>query len=166
MNWNLAELVRRPRVWAIVVAGIAACGASVAALNQAQPKAVTIDVYKTPTCGCCSKWVDHLKAAGFTVKTTDLDNLDDIKAKYGVPTDLGSCHTAVADGYVIEGHVPAADVSRMLKERPQIAGIAVPAMPAGSPGMEVPSGRVQPYRVIAFEKNGKTSVYNSYNGTR
>jgi len=125
---------------------------------------VTIEVYKTSTCGCCSKWVDHLKASGFSVRTTDLDDLEAVKRKYGVPTDLGSCHTAVASGYVIEGHVPAADVARMLKERPTIAGIAVPSMPAGSPGMEVPGGRVQPYRVMAFEKNGKTSIYAAYGG--
>ena len=82
----------------------------------------------------------------------------------GVPQRLGSCHTAVVGGYVIEGHVPADEVARMLKERPKIAGIAVPTMPAGSPGMEVPSGKVQPYRVLAFEKNGKTSVYATYGG--
>jgi hypothetical protein len=161
MNWRFS---------AVVLLGLAAFGGSAAALHQAQsgkqPQKLTIAVYKTPTCGCCSKWVDHLKAAGFAVTTTDLDNLDSVKTKYGVPADLGSCHTAVADGYVIEGHVPAAEVSRMLKERPRIAGIAVPSMPAGSPGMEVPNGRVQPYHVVAFEKTGKATVYASYNGAQ
>jgi hypothetical protein len=165
MNWNVAMLFRRPCVSMIVaLASVGVCAGPAIAVNAPQPGKVTIEVYKTPTCGCCSKWVDHLKAHGFAVTTTELDNLDAVKATHGVPTDLGSCHTALANGYVIEGHVPAADIARMLKERPKIAGIAVPRMPAGSPGMEVPSGKVQPYRVLAFEKNGNTSVYATYGG--
>lgn len=165
MNWNVAGRFRCPRVSMIVaLVSVGVCTGPAIALHAPQPGKVTIEVYKTPTCGCCSKWVDHLKAHGFAVTTTDLDNLDAVKAKHGVPTDLGSCHTALANGYVIEGHVPAADVARMLNERPKIAGIAVPSMPAGSPGMEVPSGKVQPFRVLAFEKNGKTSVYATYGG--
>lgn len=154
MNRNYAMIL----VSAAVVAGLAV------AVNSQPSEKPVVEVYKTPTCGCCSKWVDHLKANGFTVVTTDLDDLDAVKKKHGVPTDLASCHTAVASGYAIEGHVPAADIARMLKQRPQILGIAVPSMPAGSPGMEVPSGLVQPYRVIAFDKNGKTSVYAMHGG--
>jgi hypothetical protein len=164
---TVATLFTSPKVLKMLVAGIAVTvpvAALVAQTTRPSDKP-TIQVYKTPTCGCCSKWVDHLKAAGYSVTTTDLDDIEAVKTKYGVPTDLGSCHTAVANGYVIEGHVPVADITRMLKEKPKIAGIAVPSMPAGSPGMEVPGGRVQPYRVIAFEKSGgKTSVYATYGG--
>jgi hypothetical protein len=146
-----------------IVFGSAALLSVAAAGVEAQKSASnTIEVYKTPTCGCCSKWVDHLKANGVSVRTTDLDDLDGVKKKYAVPVDLGSCHTAVVSGYVVEGHVPATDVRRLLKERPKIAGIAVPSMPAGSPGMEVPSGKVQPYRVLAFDKKGKTLIYASH----
>ena len=152
--------------YALVLASVGVITAAAAVVRTAQADKVPIQVYKTSTCGCCSKWVDHLKANGFAVVATDVEDIDAVKRKHGVPTDLGSCHTGLANGYVIEGHVPAADVARMLKERPPIAGIAVPSMPAGSPGMEVPSGLVQPYRVIAFDKTGKTSVYASYGGTR
>lgn len=154
MHWNH---------WIGVAVVLAGAGLLAATSVDAQKSARSIvEVYKTPTCGCCSKWVDHLKANGFAVRTTDLDDLDAIKKKHGVPVDLGSCHTAVVGGYVIEGHVPATDVRRLLKQRPRIAGIAVPSMPAGSPGMEVPSGKVQAYRVLAFENDGKTSIYASH----
>ncbi len=99
---------------------------------------------------------------GFTVKVEDTDNLAAVKERYGVPPDLQSCHTAIVDGYIVEGHVPAADVERMLKERPAIAGIAVPGMPIGAPGMEVEGAAPQAYDVIAFDKDGKTEVYASY----
>lgn len=103
-----------------------------------------------------------MQANGFTVKTTDLPDLDDVKERHGVPTDVWSCHTAVVDGYAIEGHVPAADVRRLLKERPRVLGIAVPSMPLGSPGMEVPGRPAQPYRVLTFDKQGKTTVFATY----
>jgi hypothetical protein len=170
MHPSIAAIFTSPRLPLIVLgslAGLAVAGAAalaaVGVAGRPQEK-VAIHVYKTPTCGCCSKWVDHLEANGFAVETTDLEDLGPVKAKYGVPTDLGSCHTAVANGYAIEGHVPAGDIARMLEERPKIAGIAVPSMPAGSPGMEVPSGRVQPYRVIAFDKDGNARVYSSHGG--
>ena len=123
----------------------------------------TIEVFKTPTCGCCRIWVEHLRSNGFTVRTTDLDDLSGIKAKHGVPSKLQSCHTGVVNGYVVEGHVPAADIQRMLKERRKVAGLAVPGMPIGSPGMEVKGVTPQPYDVMAFEKGGKSTVYASYN---
>jgi hypothetical protein len=107
--------------------------------------------------------VDHLKAAGLTVRTTDTETVDELKDKYGVPRQLRSCHTAIVGGYVIEGHVPVADVQRLLKERPAIAGIGVPGMPIGSPGMEVAGMKAQPYDVIAFSKNGSTRVFASHN---
>jgi hypothetical protein len=121
-----------------------------------------IDVYKTPTCGCCSKWVDHMRQEGFEVRTTDMRDLTDFKASHGVPRQLESCHTALVAGYMLEGHVPGADVHRLLKERPAIAGLAVPGMPIGSPGMEIPGSNAQPYDVIAFRNDGSTHVFATH----
>jgi hypothetical protein len=121
-----------------------------------------VEVYKDPTCGCCSQWVEHLKAAGFTVRTTESNDMDAFKDKQGVPARTRSCHTALVGGYVVEGHVPAADVRRMLTEKPAIAGLAVPGMPIGSPGMEVPGMRAQAYNTVAFKKDGSTSVFASH----
>jgi hypothetical protein len=130
-----------------------------AGAGQASP---LVHVYKTPTCGCCSKWVEHLQKHGFTVQTTDMDDVTAIKRKHGVPAGAESCHTALVDGYVVEGHVPAADVQRLLQQRPLVVGLAVPGMPLGSPGMEVPSGKVDPYDVLAFDKRGSTRVFASH----
>jgi hypothetical protein len=121
-----------------------------------------VDVYKSPTCGCCANWVDHLREAGFEVRTTDMRDLTDFKASQSVPRHVESCHTALVDGYVVEGHVPASDIQRLLRERPAITGVAVPGMPIGSPGMEVPGTRGQPYDVIAFDENGHTDVFASH----
>lgn len=129
----------------------------------AQQAASVVQVYKSPTCGCCSKWVDHLRASKFTVRTTDTEDMDAVKARYKVPAALQSCHTAIVGGYVIEGHVPASDVQRLLKEKPAIVGIAVPGMPTGSPGMEVPGQKADAYDVIAFDKTGRTTVFASHN---
>ena len=106
-------------------------GAMLAMGASARDAAPTIQVYKTPTCGCCGKWIDHLRAAGFTVESTDLRDLTALKALNGVPQGLASCHTAMIGGYVVEGHVPASDIERLLKERPKVAGLAVPGMPLG-----------------------------------
>jgi hypothetical protein len=122
------------------------------------PAVKTMQVYKTPTCGCCGKWVDHVKAAGFTPAVHDLSDLAHVKAKAGVPANLQSCHTALVGGYAIEGHVPADVIQQLLREKPAIAGIAVPGMPIGSPGMEQ-GDRKDPYEVMAFTSDGKTSVY-------
>lgn len=121
-----------------------------------------VEVFKSATCGCCGKWVEHLQAHGFTVRTTVTEALDDIKARHQIPGSVRSCHTAVVGGYVIEGHVPAPDVQRLLKDRPAVAGIGVPGMPIGSPGMEVPGMKVQPYDVLAFTKQGATRVFASH----
>lgn len=118
-----------------------------------------VTVYKSATCGCCSLWIDHLRANGFDVKAVDVDDVRPIMAEHGVPVALGSCHTATVDGYVVEGHVPADVIHRMLEERPAIAGIAVPGMPIGSPGMEGPNP--QPYNVVAFDRAGNMTVYDS-----
>jgi hypothetical protein len=143
-----------------VIILVAALASVSAGAQRAQTPAV--EVFKSPTCGCCSKWVEHLTAHGFNVRTTDTEALDDLKAKHLIPRPVRSCHTALVGGYVVEGHVPAADVQRLLKERPAIAGIAVPGMPIGSPGMEVPGVKAQSYDVIAFTKQGTTRVFASH----
>ena len=122
----------------------------------------TATVYKDPTCGCCSKWVELLRKEGFAVTANDVRDIAAIKDKYGVPQALRSCHTALINGYVVEGHVPLADVARMLKEKTAIAGLAVPGMPIGSPGMEVQGVPAQAYKVIAFNRDGKTSIFVSH----
>jgi hypothetical protein len=105
--------------------------------------------------------VGHLRAQGFTVKVENLTNLRPIKAKYGIPADLEACHTALVDGYLVEGHVPADQIVRLLRERPKIIGIAVPGMPSGSPGMEVPGSPSQPYQIFSFDPTGKRNVFAS-----
>jgi hypothetical protein len=118
-----------------------------------------LTVYKDPSCGCCAKWVDHLRAAGLRPLVHDRSDMDALKDSLGVPAALRSCHTAVAGKYVIEGHVPASDLKRLVATAPRgILGIAVPDMPAGSPGMEMP-GRRDRYDVMAFSANGKTTVF-------
>lgn len=141
-------------------------GATVAANGDATPVAledVVVQVYKSPTCGCCSAWVEHMEAAGFEVESHDLGTreLAVLKAEHGVPPQHQSCHTALVGDYVLEGHVPADLVQKMLQDQPRIAGLAVPGMPLGSPGMEVPSGETQPYDVIAFTEDGREGVYGS-----
>lgn len=135
----------------------------VVAMEMAAPEVVldsgpgVVQVYKTPTCGCCSGWVDHLREQGFVVEVQDLSNLNAVKASLGVDSDLMSCHTATVDGYVVEGHVPAGSIRRLLAERPAVAGIAVPGMPIGSPGMEGPNP--ESYDVVAFDRSGSRAVF-------
>lgn len=117
-------------------------------------------VYKSPTCGCCSRWVDYMKANGYTVVAHDTTGMAAVKQALGVPAPLGSCHTATVRGYVIEGHVPAADVKRLLEQRPAVAGVAVPGMPMGSPGME--GSRTDAYEVMTFDKSGGTAVFSRH----
>jgi hypothetical protein len=130
-----------------------------AATAQQQLPAMT--VYKDPNCGCCANWVDHARKAGFTVRVSDTSDLAGVKRELGVPGRLASCHTVVVGSFLVEGHVPADDVKRLLREKPAgVRGIAVPGMPIGSPGMEQgpPSG-YQRYDVLAFTADGKTSVF-------
>jgi hypothetical protein len=129
-----------------------------AAKKEELPKVV---VYKSESCGCCLGWVRHMEAAGFKVEVHNQDNMDPIKQALGIPPKLGSCHTAKVDRYYIEGHVPAEDVKKLLAEKPLAAGIAVPRMPIGSPGMEQGNYR-EPYDVLLVERNGKTTVYASH----
>jgi hypothetical protein len=116
----------------------------------------TVTVYYSPSCGCCKKWVDHLKANGFTTKSVEQEDLSQLKADLGVTAKVRSCHTAMVAGYVIEGHVPAADITRLLGEKPRITGLAAPGMPAASPGMD--SGK-EPYDVVTFDAKGNTTVW-------
>jgi len=121
-----------------------------------------ITVYKSATCGCCKKWVSHLEENGFKVNAINVKDVIPHKIKHGVTPQLASCHTAVIDGYTIEGHVPAADIKRLLKEKPKnIVGLSVPKMPVGTPGMEHPT-RKDPYKVLSFDKQGKSSVFSEY----
>lgn len=146
---------------AIVAASAPAVGPAVhGAETSVAPVEVT--VFKSPTCGCCSAWVDHLRkhaeGTAFKVIAKDTSDMVSVKATAGVPQKLSSCHTAFVNGYVVEGHVPADDIQRMLKAKPKIAGIAAPGMPVGSPGMEVGTRR-DPYDVLAFKRDGSTSVF-------
>ena len=126
-------------------------------LSSQPAQAVDVTVHKSPSCGCCGAWVDHLRASGFTVAVNDVEDLHPIKQRLGVPGQLHSCHTAEAGGYTIEGHVPAADIRRLLAEKPAARGLAVPGMPIGSPGMEQ-GDRKEPYSVVLFG-NGGYSVW-------
>lgn len=117
--------------------------------------------FRSPTCGCCEGWVAHMRANGFEVEDNVVEDIEAVKREHNIPTDLASCHTAIVNGYVIEGHIPAADVSRLLTEKPDVAGIAVPGMPIGSPGME--SGDIQePYAVYTFTEDGSTEVFQEH----
>jgi len=120
-------------------------------------QSANIVVYKSPTCGCCKNWVAHMQKNGHSVKTQDFEDMDPIKKLAGVPEPFQSCHTAMVNGYVVEGHVPAKDVDRLLKERPKARGISVPGMPAGAPGME--QGESERYNVLLFQSDGTSSIY-------
>ena len=135
-------------------------GAAPASSTGAAAKKPTITVYKDPSCGCCKSWIAHLIKHGYRVDAKDTPEMTGIKRSLGVPDGLTACHTAIVNGYLIEGHVPAADIARLLEEKPKVAGLAVPGMPMGSPGMEGP--RTQHYQVLSFDKAGKTKVFASY----
>lgn len=159
-------MTARTKWIALFVAGaaLAAAGGVWLTSSPSPPAAEGADalvrVHKSPTCGCCTAWVGHLRDAGFRVEVEDTNDLPAVKREAGVPFDLQSCHTAVVEGYVVEGHVPAEDVRRLLAERPEVRGLAVPGMPVGSPGMEGPNP--QPYDVIAFREDGSREVFASY----
>lgn len=152
-NW------KRWRIWPLaafiaIVTGVIAPSAPARALGA------EMTVYKSPWCGCCKKWIAHIRAKGYSVHVKNMENLDMIKKMAGVPDRLRSCHTAMVNGYAIEGHVPAKDVARLLAERPKAKGLAVPGMPAGSPGME--QGAPERYDVLLFQRDGSTSVYSKH----
>jgi hypothetical protein len=132
---------------------LALLGAGSAAASAAE----IVDVYKSPNCGCCGKWIDHMKDAGFEVRTHNVMDVPLARKTLGMPERFGSCHTAKVGGYVVEGHVPAADVQRLLKEKPKAVGIAVPSMPPGSPGME--SAKPVPYNTLLIQAGGEATVF-------
>jgi hypothetical protein len=154
-NWR-----RRPVLWiayliAVLLAIVIARGLTT---GGAYPEAV---VYKTPNCGCCRAWVEHLRAQGFAVRTIDVPELASIRHELRVPNGVAACHTAKAADYVIEGHVPAADIKRLLDTRPLVRGLAVPGMPVGSPGMER-GNRREPYDVVTWDAADHTEVFASH----
>lgn len=149
---------------AVASAVVLIAGVSVAVVSTQSGKSAaskpSVAVFKSATCGCCAKWNDHMTAAGYTVNSSDRTDMNAIKDEHRIPASLRSCHTALVAGYVVEGHVPADVVAKLLAERPAgVVGIAVPGMPAGSPGMESPDGYQAPYQVLAFTKDGQSRVY-------
>jgi hypothetical protein len=125
--------------------------------SAAMAQATVVEVFKSPYCGCCGKWVEHLRQSGFEVKAHDVEDVPAVRQKLGMPDRLGSCHTAKIGGYLVEGHVPAADIQRLLKEKPKALGIAVPSMPPGSPGME--SSKPIPYQTLLVQSDGSTRIF-------
>lgn len=142
---------------------LTALGADLVLAQQGQAALPTMTVYKSASCGCCTLWVEHAQAAGFTVRTVNTDDLNSVKREMGIPPRLASCHTVMVGGYVVEGHVPADDVKRLLREKPKVRGLAVPGMPIGSPGMEQgpPSG-YERYDVLTFDATGATKVFATH----
>jgi hypothetical protein len=154
------------RAFVIRVTGIVAAGAATSRLAGQLPRmgsAVTpITIYKSSTCGCCTTWVEHVRAAGFVPTVFDEEDMDSIKDKLRVPPAVRSCHTAVVASYLIEGHVPASDIRRLLAEKPGFAGLAVPGMPPGTPGM-APSGTAPAgFDVVGFQHDGTTRTFARY----
>lgn len=141
----------------LLIGGALALAAAPAA---AQVRRMT--AYKTPWCGCCDGWVVHMRAAGWTVDVVEREDLAPIRARHGVPDRFAGCHTAVVGPYAVEGHVPASDVARLLRERPEAVALAAPGMPAGSPGMEA-AGR-EPYVTLLIDRNGRATVFGRHNG--
>ena len=145
---------------------VSALGYSHFSTAAIQPETVT--VWKTPSCGCCKDWVIHLRKEGFTVVTNDVPDTAPVRQKLGLPVKFGSCHTAQVGGYVLEGHVPAREVIRLLREKPVAIGLAVPGMPVGSPGMEMPGemlGVRDAFDVVLVTRDGSSRVYESYAAT-
>ena len=136
---------------------ILSLGLSTQVIAEELPK---MTVWKSPWCGCCGHWVDHMRGAGFEVEVNDLEDMGTVKQMASVPSELQSCHTARVGGYTVEGHVPASDVIRLLEERPDAIGLAVPGMPSGSPGME--NGQHDPYDVLLLRHDGEAEVFSSY----
>ena len=147
-------MLRRKFVTILAPLAILACADSAAA-------AATLVVTKTATCGCCKHWVEHMHKAGFEVEVHEVEDVTPTARRLGVPDKLRSCHTSQIAGYAIEGHVPAADVKRLLAQKPKAVGLTVPGMVVGSPGMEVP-GRSEPYQVLLIMKDGTTKVFASH----
>ena len=136
-----------------------AAAATLVAGRAAAAPPPPLTVYKTPWCGCCGGWVTHMRRAGFTATVVETEDLAPIRARYGIAFEKSSCHTGVVGGYALEGHVPPADVTRLLREKPKARALLVPGMPFGSPGMERPDGRTEPYDVLLLLPDGSTRVF-------
>ncbi len=130
-------------------------------VSEPSSEVLKITVYRSPSCGCCGGWIEHLKTHGFQITDIKLSDMEALKQKYNLRDELTSCHTAIIDGYVIEGHVPADDIKRLLKEKLNIAGLSVPQMPVGTPGMEM-GDKKEPFAVLAFNQNGEVEVFKEY----
>jgi len=152
-----------------ILAAIGAAPLAAALAPRAQAQALPgVEVFKHPSCGCCGDWVKHLESNGFKVKVVTVDDMPAARARLGMPAKYGSCHTAKVGGYLVEGHVPAQDVKRLLRDKPNAVGIAVPGMPIGSPGMDGPvyKGLQQPYEVLLVQADGSARVFASYPARR
>lgn len=164
----MINAIRKPTIHKLFgAAAVMALAAATGCFAETPPESAQVDeaklvVHHDPNCGCCGKWIDHMEQHGFAVESILETDMNAVKQKLGVPEELPSCHTATVGGYVIEGHVPAADVKRLLAEKPDVAGIAVPGMPMGSPGMEYDGTKRQAFDVVTFDQAGETSVFNSY----
>jgi len=151
----------------IILAGLLAVGGTFAVLQTEASTAATVVVYKSPSCTCCAKWVDHLVASGFEVEVHDEVDMNAVKAKNGVRPAFTSCHTALVGGYVIEGHVPADQIVRLLAEKPAVLGLSAPGMPVGSPGMEQNDPSLhRDFDVVTFDGAGRTAVYAQIKASR
>jgi hypothetical protein len=138
-----------------------AAGLALAAAAASAEPLPEVVMHKDPNCGCCGKWAEHLEANGFKVKTVLERDMQSVKSRFGVPQRLASCHTAKVGGYIIEGHVPASAIKRLLREKPAVTGLSAPGMPPGSPGMEVP-GQKDPYDVVSFDGAGRSRIYERF----
>jgi hypothetical protein len=154
------------RAFVVQISGMVAAGALsrrlAAELVGNGGKPTNITVYKSASCGCCTEWVEHVRKNGFEPTVHDEEDMDAIKAQLGVPSEVRSCHTALADKYLIEGHVPAADIKRLLAEHPTVAGLAVPGMPSHVPGMAPAGARIEGFEVVSFQLNGTTKTFARY----
>ena len=160
----MKRIVTRRSILRASAAALIVATAGTMLLSAANAGVATVIVYKDPSCGCCQAWAEHLRTAGFAISVVARKDMSNLKRSLQVPADLVSCHTATVGEYVIEGHVPAADIWRTLREQPEILGLTVPGMPVGSPGMEVPGQSNQPYNVVAFDARGRRSVFSSHGG--
>lgn len=160
---SIVHTVTRVVVTICLTVGVLGIMGSTAAISHAQQKATKPDaiVYHSPDCRCCGGWMNHLKAQGFEIKDFLTPDIEAVKQKHNVPDNLTSCHTAIVDGYVIEGHVPANDIKRLLQQKPNIAGLSVPNMPVGTPGMEMGNHK-DPFTVFSFDNSSKVAVFNQY----
>jgi hypothetical protein len=148
-------------LYRILTIGLLTCNPIANAESIETENTIDIVVYRSPSCNCCGKWLEHLKKNNFNVKDIITDDVQSVKNKYGVLAEMTSCHTAIIDGYVVEGHVPADDIKNLLKTKPKIVGISVPGMPKGTPGMEM-GGKKDAYDVMSFDKENNYKVFNSY----